>query len=62
MEAAASPEEQQALAQEANSQMVQIVEQVEGISVPEYNESAEAARANPDIMLQINILIGEETR
>jgi hypothetical protein len=62
MEAAASPEEQQALAQEANTQMVQIVEQVEGISVPEYNEIAEAARANPDIMQQINMLIGEEAR
>lgn len=60
MEAAASPEEQQQLAQEANAEMVQIVERVEGISVPEYNEIAEAARANPEIMQQINVLIGEE--
>ncbi|HSP24139.1 MAG TPA: DUF4168 domain-containing protein [Saliniramus sp.] len=62
MEAAESTEEQQQLAQEANSQMVQIVEQVEGITVPEYNVIAEAARANPEIMQQINTLIGEEAR
>jgi hypothetical protein len=62
MEAAESTEQQQQLAQEANAQMVQIVEQVEGITVPEYNEIAEAARANPEIMQQINTLIGEEVR
>ena len=62
MEAAETTEQQQQLAQEANAQMVQIVEQVEGITVPEYNEIAEAARANPEIMQQINPLIGEEVR
>jgi hypothetical protein len=62
MEAAESTEEQQALAQEANAQMVQIVEQVEGITVPEYNAIAEAARANPEVMQQINTLIGEEAQ
>ena len=62
MEAAESTEEQQTLAQQANAQMVQIVEQVEGITVPEYNAIAEAARADPEIMQQINTLIGEEAR
>lgn len=62
MEAAETTEEQQTLAQEANAQMVQIVEQVEGITVPEYNAIAEAARADPEIMQQINTLIGEEAR
>jgi hypothetical protein len=60
IEAAESAEERQELAQEANTQMVQIVAQVDGITVPEYNEIAQAARANPDMMAQINTLIGEE--
>ena len=58
-EAAASPEAQQQIAQEANAEMVLVVEQIDDLTVPEYNAIAEAARNNPEIMQQINTFIAE---
>lgn len=61
MEQAGSEEEQQEVQSEAGQQMMQAVEDSEGISVDEYNEIIQSAQADPEFAQELNVLITEET-
>lgn len=58
LEAAESPEEVQAVREQATGQMVEAVED-EGLSVDRYNEIFQAAQADPEVAEQISQYVQE---
>ncbi|MEO3385810.1 DUF4168 domain-containing protein [Mesorhizobium sp. CAU 1741] len=59
IEAAATPEDQQRLQQEAGERMIQAVSDSDDITVDEYNQIIQAAQADPELAQRINTHISE---
>lgn len=59
IESAGSTEDQQRLQQEAGQEMVEAVNDAEGITVDEYNMIIQAAQSDPDLAQRINSHINE---
>jgi len=57
IEAAGSDEQAEAMAEQANAEVRAAVTDTQGITVEEYVQIAEAARADPGLMERINTLI-----
>lgn len=62
VEAAATPEEQQQLREEAAQQMVDAVEQSDGITPAEYGEIIQAAQSDAELAQQLSAIIAEEAQ
>jgi hypothetical protein len=60
LEAAPSPEEQQVIVDEANNEILGVVEQAEGISIDQYIEIGQMAAADPELNARIIGLMQEE--
>ncbi len=60
LEAAPTPEEQQAIVDEANNEIMGVVESAEGITVEEYIEIGQTAAADPALNERIIGLMQEE--
>lgn len=54
LQAAASPEDEQRIRQQAGTEMIQAVDSSEGISVDEYNIIIQAAQVDPELAQRIN--------
>ncbi|WP_099868204.1 DUF4168 domain-containing protein [Pararhizobium haloflavum] len=59
LQEAGTPEEQQAIQEEASQEMVSAVESSEGISVQEYTSIMQAAQADPALAQTLTEYIGE---
>lgn len=59
LQAAQTPEEQQKLQEEASQEMVNAVQNSEGITVQEYTSIMQAAQADPDLAKKLTDYIGE---
>jgi len=60
IQAAASDEQAQTMAGEANDEMRAAVDGTEGITVEEYQEIAQAAQADPELMGRLDAIMGEK--
>lgn len=60
LEAAPTPEEQQAIVDEANNEILGVVESAEGITVEEYIEIGQIAAADPALNARIIDLMQDE--
>lgn len=59
LQEAGSDEEMQTLRNEAGQQMLQAVEDADGISVDEYNQILRSAQGNPDLAQRLTDAIGQ---
>jgi outer membrane murein-binding lipoprotein Lpp len=60
IQAATSDEQAETMASEANDEMRAAVDGVEGITVDEYQEIAQAAQADPELMGRLDAIMGEK--
>ncbi|HET8729377.1 MAG TPA: DUF4168 domain-containing protein [Alphaproteobacteria bacterium] len=56
--AAGTPEEQQQIRMQANSEMVQAIDKIDGIDVDQYNTIVTKAQQDPDLAARINERLG----